>query len=74
MEQSLLHGSFAAVGAGLVSIGAGYGIGKMAAAALEGIARQPEAAKKIQIFMLVAAALVEGIALFALVICILSLQ
>ena len=54
------------VGAGLVVIGAGIGIGKIGAAAMEGIARQPEATNKIQTAMLIAAALVEGIGFAAL--------
>jgi F-type H+-transporting ATPase subunit c len=67
-----LSGSIAAVGAGLVAIGAGLGIGRAAASAVEGIARQPEMAAKIQVTMLIAAALIEGTALFCAVICILS--
>ena len=66
-----MTGSIAAVGAGLVSVGAGVGIGILAASALEGIARQPEMTTKIQINMLIAAALIEGIALFCAVICLL---
>ena len=54
------------VGAGLVVIGAGLGIGKISAAALEGMARQPEQAGKLQTAMLIAAALVEGLAFAAL--------
>ena len=54
------------VGAGLVVIGAGLGIGKIGAAALEGMARQPEQAGKLQTAMLIAAALVEGLAFAAL--------
>ncbi len=54
------------VGAGLIVIGAGIGIGKIGAAAMEGIARQPEAYGKIQTAMLIAAALVEGLAFAAL--------
>jgi F-type H+-transporting ATPase subunit c len=54
------------VGAGLVVIGAGLGIGKIGAAALEGMARQPEQAGKLQTAMLIAAALVEGVAFAAL--------
>jgi F-type H+-transporting ATPase subunit c len=65
-------GSVAAIGAGLVAIGAGLGIGIMAAGAMEGIARQPEMAPKIQVSMLIAAALIEGIALFSAVICLLA--
>ena len=67
-------GSIAALGAGLVTIGAGIGIGKLAASALEGIARQPEAQPKIQTTMLIAAALIEGIALFCAIICLLGLK
>lgn len=59
----------AAVGAGLILIGAANGIGKVGASAVEGIARQPEAGAKIQTAMILAAALIEGVALFALVIC-----
>jgi len=62
----------AAIGAGLVTIGAAMGIGRLAASALEGIARQPEASGKIQTAMLIAAALIEGVALFCAVICIMS--
>ncbi len=61
----------AGIGAGLSLLGAGLGIGKLAGPAMEGIARQPEAAGEIRLTMIIAAALIEGIALFALVICIL---
>ena len=54
------------VGAGLVVIGAGLGIGKIGAAALEGMAHQPKQAGKLQTAMLIAAALVEGLAFAAL--------
>jgi F-type H+-transporting ATPase subunit c len=64
--------SIAAIGAGLVTIGAGLGIGLIGAAAMNGIARQPEAASKIQTAMLIAAALIEGVALFGAVICFLA--
>ncbi len=64
--------SIAALGAGLVTIGAGLGIGLIGAAAMNGIARQPEAAPKIQTAMLIAAALIEGVALFGAVICFLA--
>lgn len=64
--------AMAAIGAGIVTIGAGVGIGRIGAAAMEGIARQPEAAPKIQVNMLIAAALIEGVALFGAVICFLS--
>jgi len=62
----------AAVGAGLVAIGAGMGIGQIGGKAMEGIARQPEATAKIQTAMIIACALIEGIALFAAVICFLG--
>jgi len=61
----------AGLGAGLVLIGAGLGIGRLAGTAMEGIARQPEAGGEIRTSMIIAIAFVEGIALFALVICIL---
>lgn len=54
------------VGAGLVLIGAGIGIGKIGGSAMEAIARQPEASVKIQIAMIIAAALIEGLAFAAL--------
>lgn len=60
-----------AFGAGLVLIGAGLGIGRIGAAAVEGMARQPEVAGKIQTAMIIAAALVEGATFFALIVCML---
>jgi F-type H+-transporting ATPase subunit c len=60
--------SLAAIGAGLAVIGAGLGIGKIGEAAMGAIARQPEAASKIQIAMIISAALIEGAALFAIVV------
>ena len=58
----------AAIGAGLAVIGAGIGIGRIGGSAMYAIARQPEAASKIQTNMIIAAALVEGAALFAVVV------
>ena len=58
-----------AFGAGLTTLGAAYGIGKLAAAAVESMARQPEVAGMVQISMIIAAALIEGFTFFALVIC-----
>lgn len=69
-----IHGTLAVLGAGLVTFGAAYGIGKLGAAALEAIARQPEAANKLQTTMLIAAALIEGVALFAAVICFIAIN
>ncbi len=63
----------AAIGAGIVAIGAGLGIGKLAASAMEGIARQPEAGSEIKGGMLVAAALIEGVSLFGVVVCLLAI-
>ena len=63
----------AAIGAGLAVIGAGLGIGKIGGSAMEGIARQPEASGDIRMNMIIAAALVEGVALLALVVCLLVL-
>ena len=60
------------IGAGLVIIGAAAGIGKLAAACLEGTARQPEASGDLRTSMIIPAALIEGIALFALIICFLT--
>ena len=56
-------------GAGLVTIGAAMGIGKLASAALESMARQPEVASNIQTAMIIAAALIEGFTFFALFVC-----
>ena len=61
-------GAFAAIGAGLAAIGAGIGIGNIGGSAMEAIARQPEATSKIQTNMNIAAALIEGVALFAVVV------
>lgn len=64
--------SIAVIGAGLVTIGAAFGIGWIGSAAMNAISRQPEAAPKIQTSMLIAAALIEGVALFGAVICFLA--
>ncbi len=61
----------AAIGAGLAVIGAGLGIGKIGGSAMEAIGRQPEAAGEIRMNMIIAAALVEGVALLAVVVCLL---
>jgi F-type H+-transporting ATPase subunit c len=64
----------AGLGAGLVLIGAALGIGKLAAAALDGTARQPEAGPALRTTMIIAAALIEGLAFFGLVICLLAVM
>ena len=64
--------SLAAIGAGIVVIGAALGIGKIGSAAMEAIARQPEAASQIQTAMIIASALIEGAALFAIVVALIA--
>jgi F-type H+-transporting ATPase subunit c len=61
----------AGIGAGLVVIGAGLGISGIGAAALEAMGRQPEAGSALRTTMIIAAALIEGVAFFAAVICLL---
>jgi F-type H+-transporting ATPase subunit c len=63
----------AAIGAGLAAIGAGIGIGRIGASAMEAIARQPEAVGDIRSNMIVSAALIEGVAFFAVIVCILAI-
>ncbi len=60
----------AGLGAGIAVLGAGVGIGKLAASAMEGTARQPSAAGDLRTSMIIAAALIEGVTLFAEVVCI----
>ncbi|MEN6367140.1 MAG: ATP synthase F0 subunit C [Thermoguttaceae bacterium] len=60
-----------AFGAGLVIIGAGLGIGRIGATAVESMARQPEVAGNIQAAMIISAALIEGVTFFALAVCML---
>ncbi len=67
-----MTGTLAALGAGLAVIGAAIGIGWIGKAAMESIARQPEAATKIQLAMIIAAALIEGVALFAVVVALIA--
>ena len=61
------------LGAGIAAIGAGLGIGRIGSAAMEAIARQPEATGDIRSNMIIIAALVEGVALFAVIVCLLCL-
>jgi len=72
MEEAQAAISLAAIGAGFAVIGAGLGIGRIGGAAMEAIARQPEAANKIQLAMIISAALIEGVALFAVVVAIIA--
>lgn len=73
LAAEAITGIGASIGAAIAAIGAGIGIGKIGAAAMEAIARQPEAAGDIRSNMIVIAALVEGVALFAVIVCVLSL-
>jgi len=63
--------AFAAIGAGIAAVGAGIGIGRIAASAVESIARQPAAANDIRGATVLTAAFIEGVCLFACVICLL---
>lgn len=71
MEPTALAFLASGIGAGLVVIGAALGIGKLAAAAMEAMGRQPEAAGSIRTSMIIAAALIEGVALFGVIVCLL---
>ena len=68
MNQLALAYFAAGIGAGLTIIGGAAGIGRLAAAAMEGIARQPGAAGDIRVAMIVAAGLIEGVTFFALIV------
>ena len=70
MNQFSLGYLAAGLGAGLAVLGAGFGIGRLASAAMEGTARQPAAGGDIRTSMIIAAALIEGVTLFAEVVCI----
>jgi F-type H+-transporting ATPase subunit c len=68
METSMNAG-LASLGTGVAAVGAGIGIGRIGGSFLEAMARQPEMANDLRANMLIAAALVEGVALFAVIIC-----
>ncbi|CAH2559621.1 ATP synthase subunit c [Cardinium endosymbiont of Oedothorax gibbosus] len=59
----------ASIGAGIIALGAGIGVGKIGSAAMEAMSRQPEISPKIQTAMIIACALIEGVAIFGVVIC-----
>jgi F-type H+-transporting ATPase subunit c len=67
-----MTGTLAAIGASFAVIGAAMGIGTIGKAAVEAIARQPEAATKIQLAMIISAALIEGVALFGVVVALIA--
>lgn len=71
MDLAPLAYGVAAIGAGVAAIGAGVGIGNIGRSAMDAIARQPEASGDVRSNMIVAAALVEGASLFAIVTCLL---
>jgi F-type H+-transporting ATPase subunit c len=71
MEANAMAYLAAGFGSGLVILGAAFGIGKLAAAAMDASGRQPEVAAQVRVSMLIAAALIEGATFFALAICIL---
>ena len=73
MELAVLKYIAAGIGAGLTVLGAGFGLGKIGTAALEGTARQPEAGNAIRTTMIIIAALLEGAAMLGLVICLLTM-
>jgi F-type H+-transporting ATPase subunit c len=70
-QEALMHKGLAGIGAGVAAVGAGMGVGRIGASALEAMARQPEASGDLRANMIVAAALVEGVALFAVIVCLL---
>ena len=70
LRESMNQG-LAGLGAGVAAIGAGIGVGRIGGSALEAMARQPEIAGDIRSNMIVAAALVEGVALFGVIVCLL---
>ncbi|HEY7724244.1 MAG TPA: ATP synthase F0 subunit C [Anaeromyxobacteraceae bacterium] len=71
MNSTALAYLAAGLGAGMAVIGVGLGIGRLGAAAMEGSARQPTALGDIRTSMIIAAALIEGATLFAIVVCLL---
>lgn len=71
LVDTMMNQGLAGLGAGAAVIGAGIGIGRIGGSALEAMARQPEATGDLRANMIVAAALVEGVALFAVIVCLL---
>ncbi|MFM1999065.1 MAG: hypothetical protein RL204_1012 [Bacteroidota bacterium] len=69
--DTVMNQGLAGIGAGLAAVGAGIGVGRIGGTALESMARQPEATGDLRANMIVAAALVEGVALFAVIVCLL---
>ena len=73
IEGAAISKSVAGLAAAIAALAAGYGIGRIGSSAMESIARQPEAAGDIRSNMIVSAALIEGVAFFAIVVCFLIL-
>jgi|TARA_B110000211_G_C13985475_1_gene511499 F-type H+-transporting ATPase subunit c len=71
LMETAMNAGLAGIGAGIAAVGAGIGIGRIGGSALEAMARQPEMANDLRSNMIVAAALVEGVALFSVIICLL---
>jgi F-type H+-transporting ATPase subunit c len=69
--DTMMNQGLAGIGAGCAAIGAGIGVGRIGGSALEAMARQPESTGDLRANMIVAAALVEGVALFAVIVCLL---
>lgn len=69
--DTVMNQGLAGIGAGIAAVGAGIGVGRIGGTALESMARQPEATGDLRANMIVAAALVEGVALFAVIVCLL---
>ena len=73
-EATVSYGAFAAIGAGLAAIGGGIGVGKIGAAAMEAMARQPEMQGKLQGSAIVLIAFIEAVALFGIVVSLLAMS
>ncbi|MCF0165612.1 MAG: ATP synthase F0 subunit C [Bacteroidales bacterium] len=73
MDLTVLAKVAAAIAASIAVVGAGFGIGRIGQSAMEATARQPEASGNIRTTMIIVAALIEGVALFALIICFMAL-
>jgi F-type H+-transporting ATPase subunit c len=72
-ESAVNLKALTAIGAGIVMLGAGFGIGRIGGSAVESMSRQPEVAGNIQTAMIISAALIEGATFFGLIVCMLVL-
>ncbi len=71
LQEVSNNAGLAGIGAGLAAVGAGMGIGRIGGSAVESMARQPEVTGDLRASMIIAAALIEGVALFAVIVCLL---